>query len=214
MTVSTASLLATSFCTAPGARVIMSASMARRNDDDDRERRFRAMFDLSYPFVRRVLRRFGVPEAAIDDAAQEVFVVAARKLDAIAADKERSFLYGTARRVAADVRRSRGRAPATDSDSILVGHPDVAPSPEQLTVQSEARALLDRVLDAMGDDERDVFVLFELEGLAKSEVAVALGIPEGTAVSRLRRAREIFFATTEGLDAGLSNRNEARGSEQ
>ncbi len=138
------------------------------------------MFDSSYPFVWRVLRRFGVPEGALDDAAQEVFVVAARKLDEIAPDKERSFLYGTARPVAADVRRSRGRSPATDSDSMLVGQPDAAPSPEQ----RGARALLDRILDAMGDDERAAFVLFELEGFAKSEVAAVLGIPEGTAASR------------------------------
>jgi RNA polymerase sigma-70 factor (ECF subfamily) len=37
-----------------------------------------------------------------------------------------------------------------------------------------------------------VFVLFELEQMTKSEVASLLGIPVGTAVSRLRRAREQF----------------------
>lgn len=193
---------AAGLCHPAGGASILPVAMRR---DADQERRFRALFEESYDFVWRVLRRFGVPEGATDDAAQDVFVIVARRLDDIAPGKERPFLYGTARRVAADVRRARGRSPDVESDSKLARHPDAAPSPEQVTAESEARALLERVLDAMADDERAVFVLFELEGLPKSEVAVALGIPEGTTASRLRRAREVFFAmTAEHESAGAS----------
>jgi RNA polymerase sigma-70 factor (ECF subfamily) len=41
-------------------------------------------------------------------------------------------------------------------------------------------------------DLRSVFVLFEIEELSTQEIAVLLGIPTGTAASRLRRAREEF----------------------
>lgn len=203
-----ASPFAAGLCHPAGGASILPVPM---RDGADQERRFRAIFEESYDFVWRVLRRFGVPEGATDDAAQDVFIIVARKLDDIAVGKERPFLYGTARRVAADVRRARGRSPDAESDSKLARHPDGAPSPEQVTAESEARALLDRVLDAMDDDERAVFVLFELEGLPKSEVAVARGIPEGTAASRLRRAREVFFAMTpEHESAGGASTGGAR----
>ena len=42
---------------------------------------------------------------------------------------------------------------------------------------------------------RTVFVLFELEQMTKTEVAALLDLPVGTAVSRLRRAREHFRAS-------------------
>jgi RNA polymerase sigma-70 factor (ECF subfamily) len=66
------------------------------------------------------------------------------------------------------------------------------PDPEQLTQQLQARALLDRVLDAMPQDLRAVFVLFELEELSIDQIAHLLVLPRGTVASRLRRAREVF----------------------
>jgi RNA polymerase sigma-70 factor (ECF subfamily) len=50
-----------------------------------------------------------VPSDDVDDCAQQVFWVAARKLDDIEGDSERAFLFGTAMRVASDARRSRTR---------------------------------------------------------------------------------------------------------
>ncbi len=74
---------------------------------DERSRRFRALVDRHFEFVWRSVRRLGVPPGDADDAAQEVFVVAARKLDALEPERERSFLFGTAVRVASTRRRTR-----------------------------------------------------------------------------------------------------------
>src|SRR5688500_3740301 len=73
--------------------------------------RLRALFDANYEFVWRAARRLGVPMEAVDDAAQEVFLVAARKLDQIRPGADRSFLFGITLRVAADARRARRRRP-------------------------------------------------------------------------------------------------------
>jgi RNA polymerase sigma-70 factor (ECF subfamily) len=63
---------------------------------------------------------------------------------------------------------------------------------EELVDQHRAREVLSEILDAMPLNLRTVFVLFELEQMTKTEISNVVGIPEGTVVSRLRRAREVF----------------------
>jgi len=142
-------------------------------------------------FVWRSLRRFGVPTADVDDAAQQVFLIANNKLDKIQRGSERSFLVGVATRVASHARRAYHRREA--AELRLSANPrEAGPDPEELTQRLEARELLDRVLDCMPPDLRSVFVLFELEELSIDQVANLLAIPRGTVATRLRRAREVF----------------------
>jgi RNA polymerase sigma-70 factor (ECF subfamily) len=166
------------------------------------EHRFRATFDAEYAFVWRTVRRFGIDEAGVDDVAQEVFVVLARRLAEVEPGRERSFLYGAARRVASDARKARGRVREAPSERSLLAEADPRPSPEEELHGRESRALLDRALDALDDPCREVLVLSELEGLSKSEVAALVAIPEGTVASRLRRAREDFRAALVRLSRG------------
>jgi RNA polymerase sigma-70 factor (ECF subfamily) len=154
--------------------------------------RLRAMLEAHYDLVWRSLRRFGVRAGDVDDAAQQVFLVAARKLDAVEPGAERSFLVGTAMRVASDARRAASRRREVQDDEPLRERRDSSPGPEELADRRRARALLDEVLDAMPLDLRAVFVLFELEELPTAEIAALVGVPVGTAASRLRRAREEF----------------------
>lgn len=172
--------------------------------DPRAEARLRAMVDEHFDFIWRSLRRLGVLPGDVDDCAQQVFVVASRRLDAIAPGSERSFLFGTAMRVASGDRRTRARrrevslehgAGGADDDPAGeeaggAHHPGL--SPEDAADQRRARALLDEVLAQMPIDLRTVFVLFELEEMSTPEIAELLEIPGGTAASRLRRAREEF----------------------
>jgi len=160
-----------------------------------RDTRVTALVRAHHDFIWRLLRRLGIPESNVDDALQQVFCVAARRIGDIAPGSERSFLFGSAMRVASDQRRSaaqRERPTAVPADQV-----DPRPSPEELVDTRRKRALLDEILDAMAMDLRTVLVLFELEQMTKSEVAELLGIPVGTAVSRLRRAREEFKAAVQ-----------------
>src|SRR4051812_47732080 len=68
--------------------------------------RLRKMLDECFDFIWRSLRRFGLSEDRADDAAQQVFIIASGKLALIRPESERSFLFGTAMRVASDIRRS------------------------------------------------------------------------------------------------------------
>src|SRR5437879_4911023 len=70
-------------------------------------------FERNAAFIWRSLRRLGVPREAADDATQQVFLVAARRMHEISEGKERAFLFQSAMRIAMEVRReiivTRGR---------------------------------------------------------------------------------------------------------
>src|SRR6185437_3582772 len=148
------------------------------------EQRLSAMFNAHFDFIWRSLRRLGVPDGAVDDAAQEVFVVASRRLGAIEHGKERAFLFGTAVRVASDARRSAGRRRDAAGRDEAPESIDPAPAADELVDRKRARALLDDIIAALPDDARPVFVLYELEGLTMAEIAAVLAIPAGTVASR------------------------------
>lgn len=146
------------------------------------------MFDAHYDRVWRVLRRLGLPPAGADDGAQQVFEVASQRLADIEAGKERAFLCATATRIAHRLRQTHARELPTEE----LPEAQAEGSPDEALERKQQRALLERVLASLDEDLRTVLVLAEVEGLSKREVAEALDIPEGTAASRLRRAREAF----------------------
>jgi RNA polymerase sigma-70 factor, ECF subfamily len=172
--------------------------------------RFRKLVDASFDFIWRSLRGMGVPADAVDDAAQQVFLIAAQKLEEIVPGSERAFLYGTALGVSANARRARARRREVLDEEALQGQVDAAPSGETLVELKERRALLDRILAGMAEDLRAVFVLFVLEGLTTPEIAELVGVPLGTVASRLRRAREAFHAASKRLEARAADRGGAR----
>ena len=165
-----------------------------------REARLRALVDAHLDTVWRALKRLGVPDAGADDATQEVFIVAARRLDEIEHGRERGYLLGIALRVAADARRAlrrRGEVPLDEAgDGALAGSSgqQAAGAAEAALDQQRARRALATVLAGMPDELREAFVLFEIEELTAPEAAAALGIPVGTIASRVRRAREVVRA--------------------
>ena len=152
--------------------------------------RIRALVEDHFDFVSRTLLNLGLPSSDVDDAVQQVLVIAARKIELIERGREAAFLYSTARRVAANAHRrlaSRRKHERLDETALLAA-PD-GHDPEQAFVDREARERLEQVLGAMPADLREVFVLFELEGLTQATIAEVLAIPSGTVASRLRRAR-------------------------
>jgi RNA polymerase sigma-70 factor, ECF subfamily len=162
--------------------------------------RLSEMFHHHYDFVWRSVRRLGVPPDAVDDAAQEVFVVASRKLESIEHGKEKAFLFGTAIRVASDTRRAalrRRQSPADEQVELV----DSTPALDELVDQKRAREILDDLVNQLPEDTRPIFVLFELEGMTMAKIASYLDLPAGTVASRLRRGRELFAAYVARLEA-------------
>jgi RNA polymerase sigma-70 factor (ECF subfamily) len=140
--------------------------------------------------VVRTLAQLGVADGVLDDAAQQVFVIATSKLSGIELGRERPYLLGIAVRVASHARRTVQRRRETSIDDQLA-MPEPRPLPDQLLDERRAYALLEAIVAELPDGTREAFVLFELEQLGASEVAELLGIPVGTVASRVRRAREL-----------------------
>src|SRR6187402_520949 len=164
--------------------------------------RLERMFNEHHDFIWRLLRRLGLSTGGADDAAQHVFLVSAERILDIKLGSERSFLFGTALRVA----RSQNR---TDRRWVLEEDMDVRRSegarPEERIDHQRAVDLMGRILDGMTLDLRTVFVLSELEGMTMPELAELLEIPVGTAASRLRRAREAFRTAVAELESKLKS---------
>jgi RNA polymerase sigma-70 factor, ECF subfamily len=145
-----------------------------------------------YGFVWRVLRGLGLSRDDADDAAQQVFMTAAGKLDRIAPNSARSFVYGAALRVANNTRRGLKRRREVAGDHAEEPIEPAAFGPEQSVELARARALLAELLRQLPDKFRRVLILAELEQLEVPDIAALERLPVGTAASRLRVARQQF----------------------
>jgi RNA polymerase sigma-70 factor (ECF subfamily) len=149
---------------------------------------FDEIYDRELDYVWRTLGRFGVPPADVQDAAHEVFLILYRRWNEL--DPQRPvhrWLFGVARRVAADFRAKRREEPTPI---------EPATSEDPLAAKRE---LLRRAMDTLDDDRRTVIVLHDLEGHTGAEIAELLDIPANTVHSRLRLARADLVAAVQKL---------------
>lgn len=164
-------------------------SASPSNVRSDVDRAFRALFDGHAATVWRALRHFGVGEREIEDAAQEVFVVVHRQLsEGTEPEHPRAWLYGIAWRVGAAWRRKAQRRREVFDDAIEP-EPDSARDPSRTLEAQRRLANLERALASLPDEQRAVFVLYEIEELTMREIGSALECSINTAFSRLYAAR-------------------------
>lgn len=151
-----------------------------------------ALYRAHAGFVWRTVRRMGIPDAAAEDVVQEVFLVVRRRLpDYEGRGAPTSWLYAIARGVTANYRR--GQARAERRLRVVTGpRPAAVPSPEDEVGRADAVALVERFLAGLDPDQREVFVLVDIEGQSGPEVAQALGLNLNVTYSRLRLARQKF----------------------
>ena len=158
---------------------------------------FERLYETHFSFVWRSARRLGTPLSNLDDVVQEIFVVVHRRLGAFEGRSSiKTWLFGIVANVVRAHRRAlRLKHPQTierhvrsDSETLADG----GLGPHERAMRAEAAAVVDRLLDALDEDKRAVFVLAELEEMNAPEIATALGIPLNTVYSRLRLARHEF----------------------
>ena len=166
---------------------------------------FRDVYDRYFAFVWRSAANRGVRQAALDDVVQEVFIVVHRKLpDFEGRSSMRTWIASIVRWVVTDYMRKRGNQPA--GDELPEQTASGGAMPLEALERKAAVQLLDALLSKMSDEQREVFVLHELEHMSGIEIAEITGTNENTVWSRLRAARKVF---QEGVA-----REKARGSRE
>jgi RNA polymerase sigma-70 factor (ECF subfamily) len=162
---------------------------------------FDAVYAAHVAFVWRIVRTFGVPDAQLEDAVQDVFVVVHRRLPAWEGRAAiTTWLFAIARRVASVHRRRADKRtrelPMEQIEPQAEPHAAGADPFADLS-RAQAAATVLAILEQIDEDKRIVFALVELEQLAVPEVARMLELNLNTAYSRLRLARAAFEAAVK-----------------
>lgn len=155
---------------------------------------FEQVYEASFDFVYRNARRLGVPESAVDDVVQEVFLVLHRRLAEYDGRATlRGWVYGilanTVRGYRRTFRRKEKPLLAIERDEDL-GPDSKHGGPEQRAQQRQDMELLLSLLDELPEEQRELIVLAELEQLSVSEICACIGGNPNTVYSRLRVARD------------------------
>lgn len=160
----------------------------------------RELFEAHGPFVCRSLRYLGVPEADLDDTLQEVFLVVYQRLnDYEEKGRARAWLYSICTRIAHAQRRKLSRR--RETPALAFFEDATGPTPLEHVEDREALVLGHRLLSQLPPQQREVFLLYEVEDLPMSEIAQALDCPLQTAYSRLHKARARILAEVERIAA-------------
>ena len=161
---------------------------------------FRALYEGSFDFVFRSCRRLGLGDADAEDVTQETFAIAHRRLADFQTGRIDTWLY----RIAANLVSARHRKVRVREAlfSLWGKHEEpLAPSPHDAALARRASEDVGQVLARMAPKKREVFALFELEGLTGEEVAERVGCKLATVWTRLFHARKDFerIARKRGL---------------
>jgi RNA polymerase sigma-70 factor (ECF subfamily) len=156
---------------------------------------FSAVYTRYFHEVCRWVTAFGCASSEIEDVAQEVFLVARRRLAQVAPTNLGGWLYRTTYNVASEYRRRRwfkSFFKRSERDLELVAPASDCPSAQ--LERKEAQRLFEAALGRMTPKRRAVFYLFEIEGYSGQELATLEGVALKTIYTRLHHARREFLA--------------------
>jgi len=176
---------------------------------------FAQIYEDTFDFVWCSARRLGVPDASLDDAVQEVFVIVHRRLAEFEGRSSiKTWLFGIVRNVSREARRSARRKSPHNAEGALADPELLAAAaeeqPDRIAERTAENRVLHELLDRLDDDKREVFVLAELEQFSVPEIAEAVGCNVNTAYSRLRLARQAFAEAAARYRAREREKESAR----
>lgn len=159
-----------------------------------------ALFRAYAERVARLILRLGAAPVDVDDLLQDVFLVVARSsdFDGQGTAKPMTWLTAITIRVMANHRRARQRRTQREAP-LSEDLPSTNAQPPELIHADQRRNLLLQALDQLPDQQRDLIVLFELEGQSCAEIAECLGTKPSAVHSRLSRARRSLKREIERL---------------
>lgn len=147
------------------------------------------IYSAQLDYVWRLARRLGARPADLEDLTHDVFLVVHRRLDQYDSSRPiRPWLAGITWRILSEHRRK-----ASHRREQAVAEMDLYPAAgdgEADLAREQARGLLLAGLDRLSNDQRDTFVLHDIEGHTAPQIAKIVGVPLNTLYSRIRLARK------------------------
>jgi RNA polymerase sigma-70 factor (ECF subfamily) len=167
--------------------------------------------DAGYRLARWLMRN----EHDAEDVVQEASLRALRYFRTFAGGDGRAWFLRIVRNTCYGWRRHGDQAPTDSFDEEQHSSARPQSDPETLLLQTDDATLLSRALGRLPDRFHRLLVLRELEGLSYRELSDVIGIPIGTVMSRLSRARQALRSAldTELPQPGISSRPRAREQE-
>jgi len=183
--------------------------------EQERMRTFQAAalphLDDVYTLARYLMRNTQDAE----DAVQECYLRALRHFDSYRGPAMKPWLLAILRNVCnAEFARRRKEEVPTDSadddskaeETPIWQEPQV--SPEKMMVQQQDTATIRRLVEELPQPFREAIVLREMNNLSYQEIAQAVGVPVGTVMSRLARARAMLRAAWNAADSATARLGE------
>jgi RNA polymerase sigma-70 factor, ECF subfamily len=147
--------------------------------------------DAAYNYARWLTKN----DADAEDVVHDACVRAMRFFTSLREDNPRAWLFAIVRNTwYSRVTRRGAPTEAAAFDGTVDEQADEALDPEERLLQHQTVVRVRTALEQLPVDFREVLVLRELEGLSYKEVAAVIGVPMGTVMSRLARARERLTA--------------------
>lgn len=165
---------------------------------DDKRARFEGQvlphLDAAYRFARWLCR----PGEA-DDVVQDAILRAFRGFDALRGSDAKAWLLTIVRNchlTAAKQQQRRSFVPLPEENDAADGHAMISKdaNPENETIISDQKQLLDRLVASLPEEHRTVLMLREIEEMDYAQIAAVTNVPIGTVMSRLARSRAALKA--------------------
>jgi RNA polymerase sigma-70 factor (ECF subfamily) len=179
--------------------------------DRERAARFRALalphLDAVYTLARYLLGN----DADAEDAAQETYLRAYRYFDSFRGHAIKPWLFAIVRNVCRAA-HARGQELALDDPDAVGGERSDTPplwgeeeqTPEHWLLRRADTESIRRLVQALPPAFREVIVLREINDLAYRDIAEVVGVPIGTVMSRLARARSLLRHAWIAAERGMS----------
>lgn len=164
-----------------------------------------ALFERHFNAIARFFRN--KVDSGIDDLIQHTFLGCIESKEKFRGDSSfRTFLFGVAHNVLGKHFRSKRRHGDKIDFGVTAVH-DLAPSPSVVVARHDEQRLLLNALRRIPLELQVVLELYYWERLTAADVGQVVGIPEGTARTRIRRARQLLEIQMGKLTSDQSQLN-------
>ncbi len=153
-------------------------------------------------FLARSILRLTGDGPHVEDILQETFIIAHRKQATFESRSTlRTWLYGIASNLCLHHRRKLARE-LNALEKAAKEPTESRAGPDKAVEAAQNKALVEAAMQALPFKQREVFILYEIDGMDGPSIAQLLEVPLNTVWSRLRLGREAFTKDVRRRRAG------------